>query len=71
MLTLAGMSDLARSKLLGQFKGFDVLPQSGSLRPEHLMPPSHDLITEFIMVGYEGDTAHAPRSWRDATGPGS
>ena len=58
MFTLLRVAELTRAKLVEEFMGFDVLPRSGSFRPENLQPPTHRVITEFNISGYEGETAH-------------
>ena len=55
MFTLARIAESLRQKVILQFEGFDVLPQSGSFRPEHL-PPPHTSITVFAVAGYDGQT---------------
>jgi hypothetical protein len=58
MFTVSRVAELISAKLVEEFKGFDILPQSGSFRPEHLQPPTHRVITEFTISGYDGQTAH-------------
>jgi hypothetical protein len=57
LFTTAKLADLIRNKLITAFAGFDVLLNSGSLRPE-MLPPPHDLLTEFTIAGFDGETAH-------------
>jgi hypothetical protein len=58
MFTIARVAELMRDKLVQEFRGFDALPQSGSFQPEYLEPPTHRVITEFNLAGYDGSNAH-------------
>jgi hypothetical protein len=56
MFTVARVAEMIRSKLISEFAGFDMLPRSGSLRREHIPPPS-DVITDIGVAGYDGESA--------------
>jgi hypothetical protein len=57
MLTVAGVADMIRTKLISEFLNFDILPRSGSFRPEYI-PAPHVIITELSVAGYDGQSPH-------------
>jgi hypothetical protein len=60
VFSLERIADIMRANLISEFRDFDVVPKSGSLKPEHL-PPPHDEITIFEIAGFDGQSAHVYR----------